>query len=282
MVQRDHASRTTPTIRATGTTTPTPVAAPGNRHRPRSPAWPPMTPGHVYAAGADGGVWRSTTGGGHWTPIADGLPSLSTGALDLDKDGALWYATGEANTGGRLRRQRRLSAWPTRPPARSTPATGSAAPSWRAPRSTPSGSTAAKVWVADTAWRLDWHERTGDMKPTPWKLRRSRRNPTLPARRRRRRSNRRTRPYKNIVNDIAIDPKNPNHLIAAIGWRSGDTYNGFYESTERRHHLGEDQPDRGDQPPRTSATCRSHTRRDGSKLYVMNQSPSLLNKPTAR
>ena len=26
--------------------------------------------------------------------------------------------------------------------------------------------------------------------------------------------------YKNIVNDIAVDPKNEQHIIAAIGWRS--------------------------------------------------------------
>src|SRR5437764_9159368 len=52
--------------------------------------------GDVYAAGADGGVWRSTTGGGNWTPIADALPSLSSGDLELH-GGALWYATGEAN-----------------------------------------------------------------------------------------------------------------------------------------------------------------------------------------
>ena len=56
--------------------------------------------GHVYVAGANGGVWRSSTGGGNWTPIADGLPSLSSGDLQLDASGALWYATGEANTGG--------------------------------------------------------------------------------------------------------------------------------------------------------------------------------------
>ena len=56
--------------------------------------------GHVYAAGANGGVWRSSTGGGNWTPIADAIPTLSSGDLQLDQDGALWYATGEANTGG--------------------------------------------------------------------------------------------------------------------------------------------------------------------------------------
>ena len=67
------------------------------------------------------------------------------------------------------------------------------------------------------------------------------------------------------------------HLIAAIGWRSGDTYSSFYEVDRRRHHLGEDQPDRRHQP-------QGHRQRvvrysgDGSKLYVMNRAPSLLNK----
>ena len=56
--------------------------------------------GVVYAGGADGGVWRSTTGRGSWQPIADSLPSLSSGDLQIDPTGALWYGTGEANTGG--------------------------------------------------------------------------------------------------------------------------------------------------------------------------------------
>src|SRR5215212_9332900 len=51
--------------------------------------------GHVYAASAVGGVWRSTQGGGNWSPIADSLPTLSSGDLELNDDGSLWYATGE-------------------------------------------------------------------------------------------------------------------------------------------------------------------------------------------
>ncbi|MFC8519909.1 glycosyl hydrolase, partial [Streptomyces sp. NPDC057257] len=54
--------------------------------------------GYVYAGSANGGVFRSRTGGGHWTNISDGLPALSTGDLQLDGRGRLWYATGEANT----------------------------------------------------------------------------------------------------------------------------------------------------------------------------------------
>jgi hypothetical protein len=54
--------------------------------------------GYVYAGSAGGGVWRSRTGGGHWQPISDRLPSQSTGALALDGKGRLWLGTGEATT----------------------------------------------------------------------------------------------------------------------------------------------------------------------------------------
>src|SRR3954463_981414 len=56
--------------------------------------------GVVYAASADGGVWRSLSGKGGWVPITDNLPTLSSGELTMAGDGSLWYASGEANTGG--------------------------------------------------------------------------------------------------------------------------------------------------------------------------------------
>ncbi|MCA1826958.1 MAG: hypothetical protein LC689_08455, partial [Myxococcales bacterium] len=55
--------------------------------------------GYIYAGGADGGIFRSGDGGATWTPLTDGLPTLSTGWLEIAPDGALWLATGEANTG---------------------------------------------------------------------------------------------------------------------------------------------------------------------------------------
>src|SRR3954451_25466467 len=53
----------------------------------------------LYAGGANGGVFRSLDGGKTWTAISDKLPTLSTGDLEIAADGALWLATGEANTG---------------------------------------------------------------------------------------------------------------------------------------------------------------------------------------
>jgi hypothetical protein len=95
---RSRRSSTTRTTSTTATTTPTRRRL-RPRHRPHHGPGRDQG-GHVYAAGANGGVWRSSTGGGNWTPIADAIPTLSSGDLQLDQDGALWYATGEANTGG--------------------------------------------------------------------------------------------------------------------------------------------------------------------------------------
>ncbi len=59
----------------------------------------PGDPLTAYAAAAQGGVWKTTDGGAHWTPLTDGLSSLASGALALDPQDAtiVWYGTGEQN-----------------------------------------------------------------------------------------------------------------------------------------------------------------------------------------
>src|SRR6185436_7682291 len=56
----------------------------------------------VFAGAADGGVWKSTDGGAHFTPTFDTQASLSIGALAIDETGGGHYTvyagTGEANT----------------------------------------------------------------------------------------------------------------------------------------------------------------------------------------
>ncbi|MGA8980918.1 MAG: hypothetical protein WB473_17545 [Pedococcus sp.] len=203
------------------------------------------TANHVYAAGANGGVWRSSQGGGAWTPIADSLPSLSGGDLQLAGDSSLWYATGEANTGGTSY----VGAGVYR---LANPSTSSFAPTDRVGgkelESTTIGrirfgggsnvfaatnrgiwyhaaGTKAGAWTFAFAPNMSWMPEIKDdagnvLVPagSDWTGNTS--------------SGATNAAYKNIVNDIAVDPKNPRHVIAAIGWRSGDTYNGFYESND--------------------------------------------------
>ena len=83
-------------------------------------------------------------------------------------------------------------------------------------------------------------------------------------------------PYKNIVNDIAIDPNNAAHVLAAIGWRSGDSYNGFYESHDNGVTWTKINPTGG-----LDATDVGYVNfafsADGKKLYAINQSPRKIN-----
>ena len=86
-------------------------------------------------------------------------------------------------------------------------------------------------------------------------------------------------PYKNIANDVAIDPNDSNHVIAALGWRSGDTYNGFYESFDGGFSWAKVNPT-GSIPADDIGYVNFAMSADGSKLYAINESPALLNKLT--
>ena len=52
-----------------------------------------------YVAGADGGVWLSTSAGSTWTPLTDDMPTQAIGALELDptNEEIIYAGTGEAN-----------------------------------------------------------------------------------------------------------------------------------------------------------------------------------------
>jgi hypothetical protein len=57
--------------------------------------------GTLFAGAADGGVWKSTDGGQHWSPVTDTQATLSIGALLVTGSGSnytVYAGTGEANT----------------------------------------------------------------------------------------------------------------------------------------------------------------------------------------
>jgi hypothetical protein len=229
--------------------------------------------GHVYAAGADGGVWRSSTSGGNWSPIADNLPSLSSGWLTLAGDGSLWYATGEANTGG-------TSYVGSGVYRLANPTAGQFAATDRVGGDELESTTIhklrfidGKVWAATNrgllshsmstiagAWTLEYA-------PNPSYLPGGANAGTANA------------AYKNQVNDVAGDPLHARHVIAAIGWRSGDTYNGFYETNDYSAGGWVKINPGGAMPANDIGYVTFAFAADGSKLYAINQSPTLLNKP---
>jgi photosystem II stability/assembly factor-like uncharacterized protein len=59
----------------------------------------PTNPSRYFAAGADGGVWRSTDGGTTWTALTDQLPTTAMGALAFHptNEQIIYAGSGEAN-----------------------------------------------------------------------------------------------------------------------------------------------------------------------------------------
>jgi uncharacterized protein (TIGR03437 family) len=53
----------------------------------------------VYIGAAEGGVWKTTDGGQHWTPLTDDQASLASGAIALDPSNpdTVYVGTGEEN-----------------------------------------------------------------------------------------------------------------------------------------------------------------------------------------
>ncbi|HEY0690686.1 MAG TPA: hypothetical protein VGD71_16800, partial [Kribbella sp.] len=243
---------------------------------------------HVYAASADGGVWRSSTGGGNWTPLADALPSLSGGDLQLASDGSLWYATGEANTGGTSY----VGAGVYR---LANPTTGVFATSDRVGGKELESTTigrlrwgGGKVFAATNRgiWYHDASTRAGAWKvafyPNPDfmpEIKDDAGNVLVPAGSQT--AGNSNAAYKNIVNDIAIDPKNPKHVIAAIGWRSGDTYNGFYETHDYTRGASSWKHLVVVRGGITNGTDIGYTTfafsKNGDRLYAVVQQPSKIN-----
>jgi hypothetical protein len=248
--------------------------------------------GNVWAAGADGGVWRHAAGTPankpYWTAISNGLLSLSSGDLEY-ADGKLWYATGEANTGGTS--YVGAGVYVLDNPASST--------SWVRVGGTELESTTigklrfggGKVWAATLrgVWYHDAAAATGS-----WTLAYAPHPENLPAALHdytatgsqmdaatfgSNTSSTTNAPYKNIVNDVAVDPRNASHLIAAIGWRSGDNYNGFYESSNAGASWTRINPT-GAIPADDIGFVTFAFSKQGEKLYAINQSPTLLNKFT--
>jgi photosystem II stability/assembly factor-like uncharacterized protein len=82
---------------------PRPISAGGAWYAGRvtSIAVDPVTPGTVYAGGANGGVWKSTDSGASWTPMAgeSSLATLAIGSIAVDptNHNVVYAGTGEPN-----------------------------------------------------------------------------------------------------------------------------------------------------------------------------------------
>ncbi|WP_370151141.1 glycosyl hydrolase [Streptacidiphilus sp. EB129] len=229
--------------------------------------------GHVYAGAAGGGVWRSSTGGGNWTPISDKLPAQATGALALDAQHRLWLGTGEATTnadaylgsGVYVDAHPQKDNFSTRDRVGGPELQSTSIHELRFSGDTVYAATSEGLWSHST------RHLNG-----PWKLEFAPNPAYMPGGSL---ANDPSAAYKNIVSDIAIDPKDPTKVVVAAGWRSGDTYNGFYTRTgtgwQLLTSLGDLPADAADVGSVTFARSA-----DGSRYYAIDQSPAGLNAGT--
>jgi hypothetical protein len=225
--------------------------------------------GYVYGGSADGGVWRSSTGGGHWQPISDKLPAPSAGDLQLDGKGRLWFAAGEANTNAD-------SYVGSGVYVLTDPRHGQFQPGDRVGGAELESTTikhlrfaGTTVWAATS--RGVWTHSTTNLSG-PWKLEFAPNPDYLTGGSL---ANDPNAPYKNIANDIAFDPRDPSKVILAIGWRSGDDYNGFYTKqggTWQKITLAGDIAS----DPDNVGTVTFAPAADGSKYYAIEESPEQL------
>lgn len=227
--------------------------------------------GYVYAGSAGGGVWRSRTGGGQWQPISDRLSSQSTGALALDGTGRLWPGTGEATTNAEAYLGSGVYLL-------SDPHHGTFSARTRVGGDELESTTVhqlrfggGKVWAATSAgvWSHSTKRLSG-----AWKLEFAPNPDYLPGGSK---ADDESAAYKNIANDIAIDPKDTSKVVPAIGWGSGDDYNGFYTKVNgawTRLTSGF-----GDLPADADGVGNVTFARsaDGSRYYAIDQSSEQLN-----
>jgi sugar lactone lactonase YvrE len=223
------------------------------------------TPDGAWFAGeADGGVWKSTDQGQHWTPLFDSMPTLSIGSLAVDPvDGSLWVGTGEANVS-----------------QDSYMGTG-------VYKTVDGGATFTRVGddssgnnplVSRTSFRLAF-DSAGDVYDatdnglfrlaaggSSWVEVLDPAGPTV------------FPPYKQQVTDVAVVPGSGGaRVIAAIGWHGGGntTYNGYYQSTNGGLTFGGVTVTGDIQAGDIGRTTFAYSA-DGSKLYAIVQSISGL------
>ena len=191
---------------------------------------------YLFAAGAVGGVYRRDVAhNGPWTLISQDVPALSSGALAYvpSKD-ELWYATGDGSTGGTT--YTGDGVWVASGASTATPtwkhlADGDAAPGQTGTRTNLfDGAVIQQIrfdqsgeWAYAPSSYGVWRHSTTSLAAN-WEPVFVPHPESLPGS-----ISTGTHGTDNYTTDVAIDPADGKHVVAAYGWVAGGAENGWYD-----------------------------------------------------
>ena len=224
--------------------------------------------GALFAGAADGGVWKSTDGGQHWTPLFDSQGTLSIGALLVTGSGSTYsvYAgTGEANTSsdsyagiGVLKSSDGGATWSQ---VGGAELNGALVFRLVNNNGTILAATSHGLYSFNTASSSNW---TAVLQPAGPP---SGGNFNLKV--------------GNMITDVAVRPgTSGSQVVAVAGWRAGAPTNGLYLSSDGGAHFSYIANPTGWVPAKAQGRVTLAYAATGDRAYAIVQSPYLLNVGT--
>ena len=225
--------------------------------------------GTLFAGAADGGVWSSSDGGQHWTPLFDQQATMSIGALLVTSSDAgytVYAGTGEANTSsdsyagvGVLASTNGSSNWHQ---VGGSELNGAVIFRLVQDGSKLFAATSHGLYEFDTASSTNWTPVLQPAGPPSDGV-----NFNLVV--------------GNMITDVAVRPgTNGRQVVAAAGWRGGAPTNGLYVSNDAGAHFSYLANPQGWVPAKAEGRVTLAFSAAGDRLYAVVQSPQLLNVGT--
>src|SRR5215475_2652779 len=225
--------------------------------------------GSLFAGAADGGVWKSTDGGQHWTPMTDSQATLSIGALLVAGSAnayTVYAGTGEANTNsdsyagvGVLASTDRGSTWHQ---VGGPELNGALIFRLVQDGSRLLAATSHGLYSFDTASSTHW---TAVLQPAGPPSDGKNFNLVV----------------GNMITDVVVRPgTGGKQVVAVAGWRAGAPTNGLYVSGDGGAHFSFIANPQGWVPAKAEGRTTLAYSAAGDRAYAIVQSPYLFNVGT--
>src|SRR5215469_8163276 len=225
--------------------------------------------GTLFAGAADGGVWKSTDAGQHWTPVTDSQATLSIGALLVTGSGShytVYAGTGEANTSsdsyagvGVIASTDGGSTWHQ---VGGSELNGALIFRLAQDGTTLFAATSHGLYSFNTASSTNW---TAVLQPAGPPSNGQNFNLVV----------------GNMITDVVVRPgTNGKQVVAVAGWRGGAPTNGLYVSSDGGAHFSFIANPQGWVPAKAEGRTTLAYSSAGDRAYAIVQSPYLFNVGT--